>query len=270
MVDSLPKAIQLKLKQGLASWRHWQTTPSLLEAPSLQRPLSGGRSNHSWLVASRGQEFVLRLDGINPQRLGMSRSAEQRAQKQAAAAGLAPQLCWFNPELGIMVSDYLPAQAAPGDRQLELEAIAQLLQDIHRLPPVKFRLQPLARAQRYQAILGVERAGQLDREFVQACQSLSVSAAELRLCHNDLLAANRIWSGNRPLALDWEYAAMGHPLFELAVICEGDQLNPAESEHLLHSYCRGHAISEQLRDQLQDARCVYRTLSGLWEQCTRL
>jgi thiamine kinase-like enzyme len=36
------------------------------------------------------------------------------------------------------------------------------------------------------------------------------------LCHNDLLAANLIDDGDRVWLVDWEYAGMGHPLFDLA------------------------------------------------------
>ena len=36
------------------------------------------------------------------------------------------------------------------------------------------------------------------------------------LCHNDLLAANLIDDGRRLWLLDWEYAGVGHPVFDLA------------------------------------------------------
>ena len=35
-------------------------------------------------------------------------------------------------------------------------------------------------------------------------------------CHNDLLAANFIDDGERVWIVDWEYAGMGDPFFDLA------------------------------------------------------
>lgn len=268
MAESLPKASRLKLRQGLASWRQWQTPVALTVEPELLRPLGDGRSNHSWLVGSDEQHFVLRLDGLNPQRLGISRSAEQRAHSQAAAAGLAPDLRWFNPELGIMVCDYLPPLPPRAERLQELDAIAGLLRQIHRLPPIKFRLQPLTRAQRYQALLGPAESVELEQAFVQACQDLAIAPAEMRLCHNDLLTANRLWSGDGLYALDWEYAAMGHPLFDLAVICEGDQLSEEDCRYLLERYCGGQVVNDETRERFDNARGVYRVLADLWQRCT--
>ena len=39
--------------------------------------------------------------------------------------------------------------------------------------------------------------------------------SELRPCHNDLLNANFIDDGTRIRIVDWEYAGMGDPFFDL-------------------------------------------------------
>ena len=49
-------------------------------------------------------------------------------------------------------------------------------------------------------------------------------------CHNDLLAPNRLRSGGKLWALDWEYCAMGSPWFDLAVISCGENYSHEDNE----------------------------------------
>ena len=145
MVAELPEPARLSLAGTLAQWRQWSTPAPLTAAPRYQRLLASGQSNHSVLVATGDKRFVVRIDGVDPRRLGLNRAAEWRAQQQASARHLAPAPRYFNPELGSLVSDYLPPETVvEGERAPE--PVARLLRAIHRLPPLRHRLdQPLAK-----------------------------------------------------------------------------------------------------------------------------
>src|SRR5581483_3768020 len=54
--------------------------------------------------------------------------------------------------------------------------------------------------------------------ILEDARGLSRRIAPFRpvLCHNDLLSANLIDDGRRLWLVDWEYAGIGHPLFDLA------------------------------------------------------
>lgn len=264
MAQSLSHNQQLILDQALNTWQSWTCAQPLAHKPEVMERLDQGLSNYNWRLQSGEQQFVLRLDRLSPQKLGLSRSAEQRALDQAATAGLAPMRVWSNPELGVLISHYIQAQTPPDPG---LEDIAGLLRQIHRLPPIKFRLKPMDRARRY--LNALPSTVSLAVDFVGACQRLGAAPeSEYRLCHNDLLRANRLWDGQRLLALDWEYAAMGHPLFDLAVICEGDNLDQTQCEMLIQAYCGDQAVPASVSDSLEDARIVYRELSRLWNLTT--
>ena len=56
-------------------------------------------------------------------------------------------------------------------------------------------------------------------------EEISRHPGESVLCHNDLLRANRIYSGGKLWAIDWEYCAMASPWYDIAVIVNGDALN---------------------------------------------
>ncbi len=263
MVATLPKTDELKIRQTLAQWRQWNTAAKLGEQPVAVEVLNGGLSNTSLLVAAGSQEFVLRLDGHDPQRLGLNRAAEWRSHQNASAAGLAPRPVYFNAELGVLVSEFYRQDAVALTGVKNLRAIAELLRAIHRLPPVKFRLKPLDRAHHYLGLLG-ETA--LPGEFEDACSRLG-DTSDSCLCHNDLLRENRLQVNNRYVAIDWEYAAMGDPWFDLAVVCEEDQLDEQQCRQLGEAYLRSQPGAEH-RQRLRDNRTAYRCLTQLWRRLT--
>ncbi|MEE4191619.1 MAG: phosphotransferase [Halieaceae bacterium] len=255
MDETLPGPARLILNQALAQWQQWQPAPATQPEP--QRLLGAGGSNTSVLVSDGSRQWVLRIDGFDSQRMGLSRDAEWRALHNAAGVQLAPQPVYRNPSLGVLVCEYCEPQAGAAD---SLAGVAALLRRIHALPPVKFRLDPLQRARGYLSVIG-ER--ELPTALVEACEKLE--PAELKLCHNDLLCANRLVFDNRMLALDWEYAAMGDPLFDLAVIIEGDSLTDDEAD-ALHEAWQDATPDEESRERLAHQRIVYRELAALWER----
>ncbi len=223
----------------LSQWRHWDCTPPLPAEPRVAAALEPGFSNDSIQVASAdGRCFVVRLDGVDPSHHGISRQAEWRALHSGHAAGIAPRPRYFNPDLGALVCDYLPRDAEQPQRPQD---IAHLLRCIHALPPLHHRLDLAERTARYRrhsraASADIAQALAAVNGTVDAVLAWQRQQTSLCLCHNDLLVANRIVSGGRLQALDWEYCAMGSAWFDLAVVCAGDELARADSEALLTAY----------------------------------
>lgn len=274
MAITLPRNIQLKLEHTLAQWRRWQCKPALSQAPEVASVFGQGLSNFSVLVEdgaqSGGRRFVVRIDGISPAANGINRQAEWRVMQSAHSAGLAPRPCYFNPELGSLVCDYLP----PDEHQpTDIIEIASLLRRIHQLPPRHHRLELAERILGYEKQLqhrGEPPAGELALyrdQLSTVLQRISTPEQPSVLCHNDLLRANRIFCDQKLRAIDWEYSAMGSPWFDLAVTATGDDLGSAGREELLEAYLQRPACTND-RLQLQLHSCVYRYLEILWYQAT--
>ena len=265
MPPELPPPIRHRLDRTLDQWRQWRCRPALRRRPELLGRLDSGLSNYSVLVQA-GARLVVRIDGPRVIDNGLNRQAEWRALQDAHAAGLAPAPRYFNPELGALVCDYLPPDPP---REQSLQEIAALLRAIHALPPRHQRLDLRARLQRYESQLAQcapRRARQLaprGARIRDLLGELDTAAAALVPCHNDLLAANRLYSGARLYALDWEYSAMAEPLYDLAVTAHGDDLDAAGSLALLRAYL-GRRETTQERARLQRCGCVYRFLEILW------
>jgi thiamine kinase len=267
---SLAPTLAQKLEQTLNQWRHWRCDSPLPGKPQVVSVLPGGESNTSILVDA-GARYVVRIDGINPASLGLSRQCEQRAQHAASSIGLAPAVRYFNPEVGSLVSDYVASQDWPANPAGEL---ATLLRGIHQLPPLHHRLDMRERLLRYEKQLQ-HRTGELPRAIIE--QRLAVArimdAVESRpqpkvLCHNDLLPANCLYTGGAFQAIDWEYCAMGNPWFELAVVTTGSDMNADATRQLLTHYLQSPPDDAHYRE-INDQTCILRYLELLWYLCVK-
>jgi thiamine kinase len=264
MVDSLPRNTRLKLDQTLGQWSHWLCDPPLATAPRIEQRLGGGLSNHSILVATGERRFVIRVDNINPLAHGLNRQIEWRVLQEAARRQLAPVPRYFNPDLGTLVCDYLAADA----EQLEdIDDIADLLRNIHSLPAIHSRLNLGERILNYERQVAAKGPQTVVERFhppvLQRLNKCAQQETANVVCHNDLLRGNRLYSSNQLWALDWEYAAMASPYYELAVIVAGDSLNETERDQLLRRYLQRDATSDEHR-RLGEYSCVYRYLELLW------
>mgnify|MGYP006175733257 FL=1 len=122
----------------MASWLSPEQALALI--PSLSgdyrlQPLAGGHSNPVWRVDSgQGVSQVLRLHQRQQQR-AVNREAEHWAWQQAAAAGIAPQLTYWDPHHRFSLSQYLDgtALASYGANPAQIAQLAALLAHLHQL-----------------------------------------------------------------------------------------------------------------------------------------
>lgn len=267
MVATLPRNIQLKLEQTLKQWHQWRCDPPLSALPRVLQVFCAGISNHSVLVEA-GKRYVVRIDGVHASNNNLARATEWRVLKMAHAAGLAPCPRYYNPELGALVCDYLPADP-PGSARTQ--DTAALLRNIHSLPAIHHRLDLRERIVRYEKQLlhqnkplspVMDTAHSIVLPLLDKLDARKVTPV---LCHNDLLAANRISSDQHLWAIDWEYCAMGSCWYDLAVVAVGDKLGAKQIRLLLHSYLARELEPQEL---LTFSRycMVYRYLEILWFQ----
>ena len=262
MVETLPPDIRLRLEQTLAQWRAWRCQPTLEGPPPIVRLLSGGLSNYTIVVGSDSQ-YVIRIDGKQVHSNRLSRTAEWRVLQSAHAASIAPGPRYFNPDLGAMVSDY---HIEVEDKTAPTADIAALLRAIHAQPSIHYKLDLGERINNYERQIDPsvpQPSPPLRETALVALQQLSEEPQTTVLCHNDLLAANRLNTSSGLMAIDWEYCAMGSPWFDLAVVIVGDKINDTEKHTLINAYLQ-RAPTAQEQFTLERYCQVYRYLEQLW------
>jgi thiamine kinase-like enzyme len=83
-----------------------------------------------------------------------------------------------------------------------------------------------------------------------------------RPCHNDLLNANFIDDGERMRIVDWEYAGMGDPFFDLANFSINHELGADEDDELLRAYFG--EVRQQDRASLRAMRLMSDFREAMW------
>jgi len=209
--------------------------------------LSGGITNRNFRVDAAGTDdrWVIRLAGNDTHLLGISREVEHAATVAAAGVGVGPEVTAFIRPEGYLVTRFIvgaPVTDAAVHRPETLRRVADSLRRIHDGPAIPGLFVPLRIADAYRA-LAIARGVPIPPEYDLAAAigrriegALLAAPIELRPCHNDLLNANFIDDGVRIRIIDWEYAGMGDPFFDLGNFSINHELTAAEDEILLGAY----------------------------------
>ena len=247
-----------------ADWRCWAANQ-----PVVVRALLGGLTNQSYLISADNALLVLRKNSPISEALNLNRNAEAHALDLAEKVGLCAPLVYSDPQQQYMVSAYLGDKTWSVNGDDSLSQLAALLRGIHQLPSIDADLIIDDKIEYYWQGIDASAAFSSELKHLDAAiRAHIISAKSLNsgdvLCHNDLLASNLIIGDDSNLyAIDWEYAAMTDPFYELAVIIEGNSLNFEQQQFLLSTYFE-RPLTQQDLQQLQHWKIIYRYLSVLW------
>ena len=210
-------------------------------------PLSGGITNRNYLIAVAGaaDRYVIRLAGNDTHLLGISREVEHAATVAAAGVGIGPEVVAFIRPEGYLVTRFIvgsPVSLEAIHQPATLTRVADSLRRIHSGPAIPGLFVPLRIVEAYRALAtsrGIAEPAAWERAYAAGRQierALLDAPIELRPCHNDLLNANFIDDGDRIRIVDWEYAGMGDPFFDLGNVSVNHDLTSDEDAGLLEAY----------------------------------
>ncbi|MFC6633719.1 choline/ethanolamine kinase family protein [Microbulbifer taiwanensis] len=245
-------------------WQRWSATK-----PSVLRPLTGGLTNKSYLLVADGERLVIRRNSAISASLDLNRTAEHEALLRADRGGLCAPLVYCDPDHRYLVTRYIEGGSWHSERPGALRQLAQLLRNIHTLPAIDTQLDIEAKAASYWRSIDRSTAlypalHALRQEIPQHIAAAGALGDGHCLCHNDLLKANLIVADDGNLyAIDWEYAAMGDPFYDLAVIVEEYGLNEGQQNLLLTEYL-GLPVTPGHWKRLDHCRVIYGYLAVLW------
>jgi thiamine kinase-like enzyme len=209
--------------------------------------LSGGITNRNYLVTADGlvERFVIRLAGNDTHLLGISREVEHAATVAAAGVGVGPEVVALIRPEGYLVTRFIegsPIAEAAMREPATIRRVAETLRRIHEGPAIPGLFVPLRIVEAYRA-LAIARGVRIPPEYELAAAhgrrielALLSAPIELRPCHNDLLNANFIDDGARIRIVDWEYAGMGDPYFDLGNFSVNHALSADDDRDLVAAY----------------------------------
>jgi thiamine kinase-like enzyme len=201
--------------------------------------LGGGITNRNYKVAAGGENYVLRISGAETEQLGIDRDVERDASLAAAELGIGPDVVAFVEPEGCLVTRFIEGEVG----RVTIAEAAELLRRFHAGRPIAGRFDSFRVVEGY-ATTAVEYGLALPSAYAGALELARRIEARrgpvaLRPCHDDLLAANFINDGERVWIVDWEYAGMGDPAFDLANFSVNNELDPDGDRALLEAYGGG-------------------------------
>jgi len=235
-------------------------------------PLNGGITNRNYLVADGVRRSVVRFGEDIPIH-GIMRFNELAAARAAHAAGISPKVEFAAP--GVMVTQCLSGRSlAPEDVREErnLPRIVELIRRCHLDVPAHFR-GPVLAFWVFQVILSYIGSLQFEEcRIAGLLPALQEQATELEALvgpvtivfgHNDLLAANIFDDGKRLWLLDWDYAGLNSPLFDLANLASNNAFSEADEAALLGAYF-GREPDALLIRSFEAMKCASLMREALW------
>jgi thiamine kinase len=193
--------------------------------PVTLRPLAAGLVNESYRVERSGRVYSMRLAADVPE-LGFDRDWECAVLECAARAGLAPAIACCEPSQGILVTEWTGGHAWTAEELRlphNIRALTGLVRQVHALPvPTPARVMSpaawIAHYNRAAAGAGLQFVRSAGLRFAANARLEDLAAipsARGVLCHSDLHRLN-VAAGERLVLLDWEYAHVSEPYWDLA------------------------------------------------------
>jgi thiamine kinase-like enzyme len=193
---------------------------------------------------------------------------EHAATVAAAGVGGGPEVVAYLRREGYLRTRFIeggPISDEEVHRPATIRRVADSLRRIHDGPAIPGIFMPYRIGEAYRALaeargIAIPDAYEDAHERVRLIEiALLQQPTGMRPCHNDLLNANFIDDGRRVRIVDWEYAGMGDPFFDLGNFSVNHGLTAPEDAVLLEAY------AGELRPDHLARLCLMRVMSDFRE-----
>jgi thiamine kinase-like enzyme len=233
----------------------------------------GGLTNRNYKITHGAERYVLRLAGAGTSDY-IDRAAEAHNARIAAAAGVNAEVLYFEVGDGTMLARYIDDSLTMSEAAFKdlarVERAARAFRRMHRFAePFTGRFDVFAQIDEYLALLRRNNARipegyeALQQDADAARHVLSARPAVLAPCHNDPLAENFLDAPERMYLVDWEYAGMNDPMWDLGDLSVEAAFGPEQDEALLRAYFEG-APPEEQRGRMMLAKGLCDLVWTLW------
>ena len=262
----MPTNNKTQLKTAL---NNWHVMP-FSEKPTVIKQFTNGLNHHTYLLFSNDKKFVLKLFSQNASRAIL-------AQEITSKKYLSPEILYVNENKDTIVMNYLSAETNKDNASIT--SLAQTLKEVHSLPYSDIeadlgRFDVLAFIKQYKNEIGKTDTliNNLDQQLTPVIDIYLNDPTPWRFCHNDLVKENCLISQNentlKTLFIDWEYAQINNPWFDIASIIQYFKLNKKQTTQFIQNYQP--SLAKQINSPIYSAaQCVVLWLDLLWHTANK-
>ncbi|MCV2864469.1 phosphotransferase family protein [Defluviimonas sp. WL0075] len=206
----------------------------------------GGLTN----LVFRAGDFCLRIPGKGTEEY-IDRANEAVAAREAARAGVSPEVIHVDEATGVMVTRFIDGAVTMSPEHFRTRPGApgragQAFRKLHESGAVfPFRFELFAMIDDYLGILATKDVAlpegyhDVVREAEAVRAALSAHPLPLAPCHCDPLCENFLDTGGRMWIVDWEYSGMNDPMWDLGDLSVEGGFDADQDEEMLRAYFEG-------------------------------
>jgi thiamine kinase-like enzyme len=238
----------------------------------------GGLTN----LVFRAGDACLRIPGKGTEEY-INRANEAVAAREAARAGVSPEVIHFDEKTGVMATRFIDGAVTMSPEKFRWRAGAparggEAFRKLHSSGAVfPFRFELFAMIDDYLKILSTKDVVLPDgyHDVVQEAETVRAALAArplpLTACHCDPLCENFLDTGTRMWIVDWEYSGMNDPMWDLGDLSVEGGFDAAQDEEMILAYFGGApSPAERGRIVIYKAMCdLLWTLWGLIQLANR-
>lgn len=190
--------------------------------------LANGISNRNYLINGKA---VLRVKGAFSDPF-YSSSTEHEVENKIAHLDLAPRLFVFDEPSGTKIAQFIEEKVSfidPHPSEYQLEQVALILKKLHTSGiRVTNKFSMFDRLEAYKKE-SFSRINPIVESSIIAAAKQHFDTKHLVLCHNDVVRGNILFAENRVYLIDYEYACMNDPVFDLVSFLSENNIEDRKS-----------------------------------------
>lgn len=244
------------------------------ETSVLDIAYAGGMTNTNYKVKCKEGTYILRMPGKCTEEM-ISRSSEKYNSKIGYLLGINVDTVYFDEIRGIKITRYVEHAETLSPRTARLaENMKQSSALLRKLHTSKAELQSdfnvFGEYRKYEALIdslnGSYYPGfdEVKKVFFSFEKRLEDIGLEYQPCHNDLVAENFIKNEQRMYLIDWEYAGMNDPMWDIAAHLLECEFQPEEEALFLHEYFQGAPCTKAHRQKILIFKICQDVLWSAW------
>ncbi len=233
--------VELSLESALLEWKSWRIDQKPINSkPSVIKQFTDGLNHDVALIRCDGEELVLKVfESPNPTAI--------KAQVWAAHLNCAPRMLFCADDFSYCVMAKASGESIMPDtiERSQLSSIAKSLFSIHNAPRPEFTQDDdvfniIEFCDEYllsaNNLSSDNKATELHKQVKPFLQTFISDPTHQCFCHNDLVVANCFFDQGHATFIDWEYAQVHNPWFDLAAIIYYNQLDQKQAMFFLDQY----------------------------------
>ena len=166
---------------------------------------------------------------------------EQTIHHKLAPHNLAPKFLDHDKEANLVIYEKINGTSmASHPNNRTLYKIASKLRDLHSIKIDKYEYELFEeKIEKYFLTIGEQAQDSVSKNAKSFIKKVTADKSKLVFCHNDLNLSNIIYAENIYF-IDWDYAGLNHPYFDIATVLNALDLSQDEEKYFLNSYTGTH------------------------------